>query len=98
MRQPTYHMQRLAPWVRVVLVAYLACTVVLTMAHQHHGATATADCGLCTAAHTPALTAPGAAQPEPVVLNATPIVSPEDRFAETTVRQASPSRAPPQAS
>ena len=95
MRLPTYHMQRLAPWLRVVLVAYLACTVVLTLAHQHHGA-ANSDCGLCTAAHTPALTAPGAAQPEPVVLSATPILSPEYRFAETTVRQASPSRAPPQ--
>jgi hypothetical protein len=97
MRQSTYHTQRLNPWLRVVLVTYLAFTVVLTLAHQHHGAT-NSDCGLCTAAHTPALMAPGAAQPEPVVLNSTPIVSPEDRFAETTVRQASPSRAPPQAS
>jgi hypothetical protein len=98
MRQMTFHKQRLSPWLRLACVAYLVCAVVLTMVHQHHGATANSECGLCTAAHTPALMAPGAAQPEPVVLNVTPVVSPEDRFAETTVRQASPSRAPPQAS
>lgn len=91
----TFDKQRLAPWLRLAFVAYLAFAVVLTLAHQHHG-TQTGDCGLCTSAHTPAMVAPVAGSPAPVVVAATPIAPTEDRIAESAVRFTTPSRAPPQ--
>lgn len=92
----TFSTQRFHPWLRVVLVAYLLCTVVITTMHQHHGALTTGDCGLCTVAHTPAVTAPTTYHPTPVVASRTMITVPDDRISESEFRQASRSRAPPQ--
>lgn len=95
MTRLTFDKKRLAPWLRLAFVAYLVCAVVVTVAHQHHG-TPASDCGLCTAAHTPAMAAPVTSGPAPIVISATPIAPTQDRIFESSVRSTSSSRAPPQ--
>ncbi|HYR51290.1 MAG TPA: hypothetical protein VET83_01600 [Candidatus Dormibacteraeota bacterium] len=47
--------RRLHPLLRGLLLLYVASTLVLVAAHQHHNGLEGHDCALCTAAHTPAV-------------------------------------------
>ena len=47
--------RRLHPLLRGLILLYVASTLVLVAAHQHHNGLDGHDCALCTAAHTPAV-------------------------------------------
>jgi hypothetical protein len=47
--------RRLHPLLRGLLLLYVAGTLILVAAHQHHNGLEGHDCALCTAAHTPAV-------------------------------------------
>src|SRR5207249_2077666 len=49
--------RRLHPLLRGLLLLYVASTLLLVAAHQHHNGLEGHDCALCTAAHTPAVVA-----------------------------------------
>ena len=46
------------PLLRGLLLLYVAGTLLLVAAHQHHNGLEAHDCALCTVAHTPAVVTP----------------------------------------
>ncbi|HZE20188.1 MAG TPA: hypothetical protein VE402_08715 [Candidatus Angelobacter sp.] len=48
-------LRRAHPLLRGLVLLYLAGTLLLVAAHQHHNALEGHDCALCAAAHTPAV-------------------------------------------
>lgn len=88
--------QRIRPWLRAAVVLYLLSCVLLVAVHQHHGATQSDECLLCTMGHTPAAIAPLALLPAAPLLLGYLLRSVEERGLESGSRRTPRSRAPPQ--
>jgi hypothetical protein len=87
--------RRLHPLLRGVLLLYVASTLLLVAAHQHHNALEGRDCALCTAAHTPAVVTAVLDQAIAPASNETPLTIPAERSWESESHRTDRSRAPP---
>jgi hypothetical protein len=87
--------QRVRPWLRAAVVLYLLSCVLLVAVHQHHGATQSDECLLCTMAHTPAAIAPAALLPAAPILVGFVLRAIEERNRGSEPPGTPKSRAPP---
>ena len=89
--------RRLHPLLRGLLLLYVASTLLLVAAHQHHNGLEGHDCALCTAAHTPAVVAAAVENAIAPASGETPVTIPADQAWDSEAARTPRSRAPPAA-
>ena len=87
--------RRLHPLLRGLLLLYVASTLLLVAAHQHHNGLEGHDCALCTAAHTPAVVAAALDHGIAPVFGETLVTLPAEQVWDSESPRTTRSRAPP---
>jgi hypothetical protein len=87
--------RRLHPLLRGLLLLYVASTLVLVAAHQHHNGLESHDCALCAAAHTPAVVTAALDHAIAPALRQTPVNLPAEQGWDSESHRTTRSRAPP---
>ena len=87
--------RRLHPLLRGLLLIYVASTLVLVAAHQHHNGLEGHDCALCTAAHTPAVVTSALDHGFAPALREIPVSVPDKQGWDSEPHRTTRSRAPP---
>ena len=87
--------RRLHPLLRGLLLLYVASTLVLVAAHQHHNGQEGHDCALCAAAHTPAVVTGALDHGIAPALRESSISVPAEQGWDSESHRTTRSRAPP---
>jgi hypothetical protein len=87
--------RRLHPLLRGLLLLYVASTLILVAAHQHHNGLEGHDCALCTAAHTPAVVTAALDHGIVPASNQTLLTIPAEQGWDSESHRTTRSRAPP---
>jgi len=85
----------LHPLLRGLLLLYVASTLLLVAAHQHHNGLEGHDCALCTAAHTPAVVTAAVENAIAPASGETLVTIPADQARDSEAARTPRSRAPP---
>src|SRR5256885_12176188 len=95
MANPLRQIRGLHPLLRGLLLLYVASTLVLVAAHQHHNGLESQDCALCTVAHTPAVVTAALDHGVAPSISETPVTLPADTGWDSESHRTTHSRAPP---
>ena len=87
--------RRLHPLLRGLVLLYVAGTLILVAAHQHHNGLEGHDCALCTAAHTPAVVSAALDHGIVPACNQTLLAIPAEQGWDSESHSTTRSRAPP---
>ena len=87
--------RRLHPLLRGLVLLYVAGTLILVAAHQHHNGLEGHDCALCTAAHTPAVMTAALDHGQAPTSNQTLLAIPSEQGWDSEASRTTRSRAPP---
>ena len=87
--------RRLHPLLRGLLLFYVASTLLLVAAHQHHNGLESHDCALCAAAHTPAVVHAALDHGIAPAFRETLVTIPAEQAWDSESHRATRSRAPP---
>src|SRR3954467_6340477 len=89
------NIRSLHPLLRGLLLLYVASTLFLVAAHQHHNGLESQDCALCTVAHTPAVVTAALDHSAAPAFCQSPVTVPAEQGWVSESHRTTRSRAPP---